>query len=191
MPPQICFPDSLFFIGNNNKQQQQVSSIRSSIRSFESSLQNLSTKLSYSVSNPSPSLTSQITQTTEELHASSQLIKNRISTLGTKVGRDEGRRAHFETLKTGLGRAVQKFHTIERAQRERVKERVARQYKIGRSNSYAEQVSQWLLSDVSLTVKPEATEEEVALVLESNSIEATSIFANAVRFITLRDESLH
>ncbi|KAI5477452.1 syntaxin [Pseudohyphozyma bogoriensis] len=134
-----------------------VSSIRELLKGFEASIQTLNTRQMYSLSQPSDELTSQIDVLTAQLQLDSSDLTKRIGVLGTQVGRDEARRGHWETLKGGLGRAVGRWQQVESQQRQRIRERVARQYKI---------------------VKPEATELEIKEVLESN--QGDQIFDQAV-----------
>lgn len=109
----------------------QVAAIRDEIRSLDSSISALSDQFSHSLSSNSPELIDRIKSGTERTQSEARGLKNRISVLGTKVGRDEAKRGHWDTLKGSLGRAVQKLQSSEMAHRERVRERVVRQYKIG------------------------------------------------------------
>ncbi|CEQ39730.1 SPOSA6832_01287, partial [Sporobolomyces salmonicolor] len=105
------------------------------IRTFETTLAQLQTKQIYSLSlaEPSERVAISLSQLTSQLAADSTSHKNRIATLGAQVGSDEVRRGHWENLKAALGRAVETWQTIEMGQREKVKEKVARQYRIGTS----------------------------------------------------------
>jgi t-SNARE complex subunit (syntaxin) len=58
-------------------------------------------------------------------------LKKQIEELGHQVGTDEARRGHWENLKSGFKRAIERQQSLEMQQRERVRERVARQYRIG------------------------------------------------------------
>lgn len=137
--------------------RRQVSSIRDAIRLFETSVQDLTTKQTFSLSNPSPELTNQVDGLTLSLTSTTSSLTQRIAALSPQLGKDEARRGHWETLKGSLGRAVNKLQMTEKGHRERIRERVARQYKI---------------------VKPEATEDEVQQVLEAGN--GGQIFAQAV-----------
>lgn len=77
--------------------------------------------------------------------------------LGQQVGQDEAKKDHWDTLKSSLGRAVSKLQMTGKAHRERIRDRVGRQFRI---------------------VKPDATEQEVQQVLESGN--GGQIFAQAV-----------
>lgn len=66
-----------------------------------------------------------------ELALGSNELRNQIGRLGEQVGRDEARRGHWENLKSGLKRGVERQQKLEMEQRERVRERVKRQYLIG------------------------------------------------------------
>ncbi|GAA5920218.1 hypothetical protein JCM1841_000422 [Sporobolomyces salmonicolor] len=98
-------------------------------------LAQLQTKQIYSLSlaEPSERVAISLSQLTSQLAADSTSHKNRIATLGAQVGSDEVRRGHWENLKAALGRAVETWQTIEMGQREKVKEKVARQCRIGTS----------------------------------------------------------
>lgn len=105
----------------------------------------------------------------------------RIEALGATVGRDEGRRGHWDGLKAGLKRSLGRYQQVEMAQRERVKDRVARQYRIGKSLGFGGGDELLTAAEYCTlrAVKPEATDEEVKEVLESN--QGGQIFMQAVR----------
>ncbi|GAA5896468.1 hypothetical protein JCM5296_000674 [Sporobolomyces johnsonii] len=118
----------------NDAFYDEVASIRDAIRTFETTLTQLQTKQTYSLSlaEPSEEVSISLSQLTSQLAADSTSHKNRIAALGGQVGSDEARRGHWENLKAALGRAVERWQRIEMGQREKVKERVARQYRIGK-----------------------------------------------------------
>jgi syntaxin 1B/2/3 len=76
-------------------------------------------------------LSERIKNATERIQAEARGLKNRIGVLGTEVGRDEAKRGHWDTVKGSLGRGLGRLQSVEMAHRERVRERVVRQYKIG------------------------------------------------------------
>ncbi|KAK4703170.1 hypothetical protein P7C70_g3047, partial [Phenoliferia sp. Uapishka_3] len=139
---------------------EQVSLLRNALRDLDESITTLGTRQQQSLAqgNSGPStLESEISQRQAGLRNEIGGIKRRIEELGKTVGRDEGRRGHWDGLKASLGKAVGRYQQIEMAQRERIKDRVARQYKI---------------------VKPYATDEEVKAVVDSN--QGGQIFMQAV-----------
>ncbi|KAM0747501.1 t-SNARE [Meredithblackwellia eburnea MCA 4105] len=135
----------------------EVAGLRTAIREFEDGITTLSTRHVYGLTNPSEELTGQVDQMQKELREVSVGLMNRVQVLGTQVGRDDAKRGHWDSLKVSLQRAVAKYQQVEMTHRERVKERVARQYKI---------------------VKPDATEFEIKEVMESS--QQDQIFAQAV-----------
>ncbi|GAA5885312.1 hypothetical protein JCM6882_009565 [Rhodosporidiobolus microsporus] len=138
----------------------EVASVRDSIRAFETTLTTLRTKQLYSLQSPSEELSVELNEFSASLTLESAKLKGRLTELGKGVGRDEARRSHWENLKAQLGRAVQKWQTGEMQQREKVKERVARQMHI---------------------VNPDVTEEEIKAVVDvSSSTSAPQIFQQAV-----------
>ncbi|GAA5822975.1 hypothetical protein JCM11251_004443 [Rhodosporidiobolus azoricus] len=137
-----------------------VASIRDSIRTFDDSLSALRTKQLYSLQNPSEELSVELNELSASLTLDSAKLKARLTDLGKGVGQDEARRGHWENLKAQLGRAVQKWQTGEMQQREKVRERVARQMAI---------------------VNPDVTEAEIKAVVDTSSASsAPQIFQQAV-----------
>ncbi|GAA5968071.1 hypothetical protein JCM11641_003718 [Rhodosporidiobolus odoratus] len=139
----------------------EVSSIREAIREFDStSLETLRTKQLTSLQGPNDDLSVELNELAAALALQSNEFKTRIAKLGEQVGKDEARRSHWENLKAQLGRAVEKWQRIEMGQREKVKERVARQMQI---------------------VNPAVTEDEIRAVVDTSaSSPAPQIFAQAV-----------
>ncbi|GAA5848416.1 hypothetical protein JCM8547_004508 [Rhodosporidiobolus lusitaniae] len=138
----------------------EVASIREGIKSFELSLDTLRTKQLTSLQSPTDELTVELNELAASLSLQSAEHRSRIAKLGEQVGKDEARRSHWENLKAQLQRAVAKWQAIEQGQREKVKERVARQMKI---------------------VNPAVTDEEIKAVVDTSSASsAPQIFQQAV-----------
>ncbi|BGP13804.1 hypothetical protein JCM10213_006364 [Rhodosporidiobolus nylandii] len=139
----------------------EVGSIRESLRQFDTvSLESLRTKQLQNLQSPTDELAVELNELAASLTLQSGEFRSRIEKLGAQVGKDEARRSHWENLKAQLSRAVEKWQRIEMGQREKVKERVARQMQI---------------------VNPAVTEEEIKAVVDtSSSSAAPQIFAQAV-----------
>ncbi|GAA5868722.1 hypothetical protein JCM1840_004369 [Sporobolomyces johnsonii] len=155
----------------NDAFYDEVASIRDAIRTFETTLTQLQTKQTYSLSlaEPSEEVSISLSRLTSQLAADSTSHKNRIAALGAQVGSDEARRGHWENLKAALGRAVERWQRIEMGQREKVKERVARQYRIGNA------------ARTNAAVNPTATDAAVQEVLSTSSTSSASqIFQQAL-----------
>ncbi|GAA5904994.1 uncharacterized protein JCM6883_004932 [Sporobolomyces salmoneus] len=151
----------------NDEFYDQVAQIRESIRQFDTNLTQLESKQIYSLqpqhdASTTETISVELNEMKTLLSVAGTELKKRITELGHQVGNDEARRGHWENLKAGLKRAVERQQTIEMAQRERVRERVSRQYRI---------------------VKPEATDEEVKQVLSNSTDPAgapTQVFQQAL-----------
>ncbi|GAA5992789.1 hypothetical protein JCM5350_002267 [Sporobolomyces pararoseus] len=142
-----------------------VAQIREVIREYEQTLTTLQTKQLYSLQphhdqTTVETISVELNQINTELSLKGNELKKQITELGHQVGTDEARRGHWENLKSGFKRAVERQQSLEMQQRERVRERVARQYRI---------------------VKPEATDQEVKEILSSSTSGAPQqIFAQAL-----------
>ncbi|GAA6004562.1 hypothetical protein JCM10207_000936 [Rhodosporidiobolus poonsookiae] len=140
----------------------EVASIREGIRALDStSLETLRTKQLRHLQSPSDDLAVELNELAASLTLQTSDYKLRIERLGRDVGKDEARRGHWENLKAQLGRAMEKWQRNEMGQREKVRERVARQMQV---------------------VNPDVTEEEIKAVVDttSSSSAAPQIFAQAV-----------
>lgn len=81
------------------------------------------------------SISVELTSLNNELSLVSNELRKQVGVLGEQVGRDEARRGHWENLRGFLKRGVERQQKLEMEQRERVRERVKRQYLIGTSKS--------------------------------------------------------
>lgn len=139
----------------------QVTSIRDAIKSLDQETQSLSTKQAFSLSQPSNAdseLSNQVDSLTISITTSLKKLKVRLQGLSPLVKQgDEARRLQWEALKSSLVRSAEKYRSVEMGQREKVRERVARQVKI---------------------VRPDATAEEIKEAVESNG--QPQVFAQAV-----------
>lgn len=93
----------------------------------------LQTKQAYSIQSPSESLAVELSSLTSTLASQVTSQRSRISKLADQVGADEARRGHWENLKAALGRSVDKWQRVERDHREKVRDKIGRQMKIGES----------------------------------------------------------
>ncbi|GAA6062477.1 hypothetical protein JCM10212_000012 [Sporobolomyces blumeae] len=147
----------------NDAFYDEVASIRETIRRYDEQLTLLQTKHLYSLqphdASVSEAISVELTQLNATLSLESTSIKKRISDLGGQVGADEARRGHWDNVKSALRRSVERWASLETAQRERVRERVARQYRI---------------------VKPDATDDEVRDVLATSATTAPQVFQQAL-----------
>lgn len=120
----------------NDEFYDRVHRVRESIRHFDAKLTELESRQLASLQ-PSldTSTVEKLSLELDELRAALSLaateLKSHIAALGSDVAHDPARRGHWDNLKGSLKRAIERQQTIEMAQRERVRERVARQYRIG------------------------------------------------------------
>lgn len=120
----------------NSEFYDQVAKIRESIREYDTNLTQLQTKQLYSLqphhdSTTLEGLSVEMSEINTLLALAGGELKKQIEDLGHQVGADEARRGHWENLKSGFKRAIERQQSLEMQQRERVRERVARQYRIG------------------------------------------------------------
>lgn len=172
--------------------------MRESIRSYDTQLSSLETKQLYSLQpqhdqSTLETISVELNEVETLLSLSGQSLRKRLEELGYEVGNDEAKRGHWDNLKSTFKRAVERQQSLEMAQRERVRERVARQYRIGELHRHFPPPPLCLLFCRELnhsllprrrcrqqrkTVKPEATEEEIEEVLSTSS--APQIFQQAL-----------
>ncbi|BGP37879.1 Plasma membrane t-SNARE, secretory vesicle fusion [Rhodotorula kratochvilovae] len=107
----------------------EVARIRDGIRTLEASLDTLQTKQQYSLQSHSEALSLELASLSSQLSASLTSYRARIAALGADV-EGEARRAHWDGLKKALQRAGEKWQRVERAQRDRVREKIGRQTRI-------------------------------------------------------------
>ncbi|GAA5875341.1 hypothetical protein JCM16303_000588 [Sporobolomyces ruberrimus] len=159
----------------NSSFYDKVALLRESIRSYDTQLSCLETKQLYSLQpqhdqSTLETISVELNEVETLLSLSGQSLRKKLEELGYEVGNDEAKRGHWDNLKSTFKRAVERQQSLEMAQRERVRERVARQYRIGNLIRRFRQRRE--------TVKPEATEEEIKEVLSTSS--APQIFQQAL-----------
>lgn len=111
----------------------QVARIRDGIRALDETISTLQTKQAYSLQAPSESLAVEITSLSSKLSQDMSYHRSRIAGLGQQVGKDEARRGHWENLKAALQRTVEKWQRAEQSHREKVRDKIGRQMRIGES----------------------------------------------------------
>lgn len=107
--------------------------IRDGIRATETVVTTLATKQALSLQTPSDALSLELSVLSPSLTEQVSAYRARIAVLGEQVGRDEARRGHWENCKAALGRVVERCQRVERDHRERVRDKISRQMKIGAS----------------------------------------------------------
>ncbi|KPV75807.1 uncharacterized protein RHOBADRAFT_43231 [Rhodotorula graminis WP1] len=126
----------------------EVARIRDGIRTLDSSIDDLSAahlaSLQSTTSSSSPS--HELASLSSSLSTSIASYRTRIEVLGPQV-EGEAKRGHWDALKKALERAVEKWHRVERAHRERVRDKIARQM---------------------LIVNPDASEHEIKQAFETS-----------------------
>lgn len=107
--------------------------IHDAIRTLDASLDTLSTLHLTSLQSPSPTLSLELSTLSASLASDIAAYRARIERLGKQVEGD-AKRGHWDALKKALQRAVEKWQRVERAQRERVRDKIGRQMLIGASS---------------------------------------------------------
>ena len=100
---------------------------------MDESITVLQTKQTLSLQSPSDPLSLELASLSAKLSSEVSSHRSRISNLSERVGNDEARRGHWENLKAALGRAVERWQRVERDHREKVRDKISRQMKIGES----------------------------------------------------------
>ncbi|GAA5931785.1 uncharacterized protein JCM15063_001567 [Sporobolomyces koalae] len=149
----------------NDAFYDQVASIRGAIRQYDADLNTLQTKQLYSLQPHDPDVAETVSVELNQVNAGLALastnLRKQIAGLGTQVGADEARRGHWDNLKSTLKRAVERQQSLEMAQRERVRERVARQYRIVQPNATDDEVKE-ILSTASDSSAPRIFQQALA-----------------------------
>ncbi|GAA5853726.1 hypothetical protein JCM9279_000288 [Rhodotorula babjevae] len=142
----------------NDHFYDEVAGIRDGIRTLDASLDTLSILHLASLQSPSPSLSLELSTLSSSLSADIASFRARIEALGAQV-EGEAKRGHWDALKKALQRAVDKWQRVERAQRERVRDKIGRQM---------------------LIVNPDATDEQIQQAFETSGGGAQQIFQQAL-----------
>ncbi|BGO89533.1 Plasma membrane t-SNARE, secretory vesicle fusion [Rhodotorula toruloides] len=140
----------------------EVARIRDAIRALDDTISTLQTKQAYSLQAPSESLAVEITTLSSKLSQDISYHRSRIAVLGQQVGKDEARRGHWENLKAALQRMVEKWQRAEQAHREKVRDKIGRQMRIGES------------------LNPDVTDEEVKQAVDTSAGAQTQVFQQAI-----------
>ncbi|GAA5896297.1 hypothetical protein JCM8208_001840 [Rhodotorula glutinis] len=136
----------------------EVTRIRDAIRDLDAALDTLQTKQLYSLQSPSESLSVELSTLSSQLGSRIASYRSRIELLGGQV-EGEAKRGHWDSLKKALQRAVEKWQRVERAQRERVRDKIGRQM---------------------LIVNPDATDEQIQQAFETSGGGPPQIFQQAL-----------
>ncbi|GAA6025440.1 hypothetical protein JCM11491_004314 [Sporobolomyces phaffii] len=144
----------------------RVASIRESIRAYDANLSRLeTTQLESLQPHHGPDAAATIAGALNDVNARLALegtaITAELARLGHGVGRDEARRGHWDNVKAGFKRAVERQHGLEMAQRERVRDRVARQYRIVKPDASDEEVNQ-VLSSATTSTAPQVFQQALS-----------------------------
>ncbi|GAA6051870.1 hypothetical protein JCM3770_005511 [Rhodotorula araucariae] len=142
----------------NDEFFDEVARIRDGIRTLEGSIDTLQTKQQASLPAPSDALSNELAKLSSGLSASLAGYRARIAALGADV-EGEAKRAHWEGLKNALQRAGEKWQRVERAQRDRVREKIGRQMRI---------------------VNPDVTDGEIQQAFETSGSGPPKIFQQAL-----------
>jgi len=154
----------------------QISSIQDELRRFDANVTSISDLHSRSLNNTDEVLTQQNADALEQLVAETRSLSNQIKTQIQELEKEPvpaGQDARIRKNQTSLVRSkfvesLQNYQQVEQQYRARYRQRVERQFKI---------------------VKPDATPEEVAAVVQSDQGAGGQVFAQALTSSTRYGES--
>ncbi|KAH9050710.1 t-SNARE [Lactarius hengduanensis] len=154
----------------------QISSIQDELRRFDANVSRISDLHSRSLNNTDEALSQQNAAALDQLVSETRSLSNQIKTQIQELEKEPvpaGQDARIRKNQTSLVRskfieALQNYQQVEQQYRTRYRQRVERQFKI---------------------VKPDATPEEVAAVVQSDQGTGGQVFANALTSSTQYGES--